>query len=141
MGTKLGDKRGPYKTTKHRRKNGKIRCKNCDRWQKEERFPKDKRGTKLTRCLECINLIKYGIDYSILSDMLIAHNGRCAICKEKETKKSRWSNEVRRLAIDHCHKTGKVRGLLCGRCNTVLGMMNDNTALLLSAVEYLDRSV
>jgi len=42
--------------------------------------------------------------------------------------------------VDHCHKTGAVRGLLCPSCNSVLGMFNDDTALFARAIDYLEMS-
>jgi hypothetical protein len=60
----------------------------------------------------------------------------CAICKRVETRKnangSTWS-----LSVDHCHTTGVIRGLLCGRCNTGLGMFLDDPTLLENAISYL----
>lgn len=62
--------------------------------------------------------------------MLAYQGGKCAICEEKcVTNKE--------LAIDHCHKTGRIRGLLCMRCNTALGMFRDNPLLLEKAYIYL----
>lgn len=55
--------------------------------------------------------------------------GVCAICGRKEISK--------RLAVDHCHKIGKIRGLLCKNCNTGLGLFNDNEKLLTKAIRYL----
>jgi hypothetical protein len=65
-------------------------------------------------------------------EMLRVQNGKCAICKGNETRKF-WKN----LCIDHDHKTGKVRGLLCHHCNTMLGNVKDNPEILQSAIEYL----
>jgi hypothetical protein len=58
--------------------------------------------------------------------------GRCAICRRKPGK--------RRLAVDHCHKTGQIRGLLCGRCNIGLGHFKDSPKRLRAAIAYLARS-
>jgi len=58
--------------------------------------------------------------------------GCCAICKTHQ------SEIDRRLCVDHDHETGRVRGLLCYSCNTILGVARDNSDLLLSAVEYLE---
>jgi hypothetical protein len=61
--------------------------------------------------------------------MVKAQDGRCAICTGKEENSS--------LHVDHCHETGRVRGLLCIRCNRGLGYFLDNPAFLKSAIEYL----
>jgi hypothetical protein len=55
---------------------------------------------------------------------------RCAICKRPRM--------VKRLAQDHCHTSGKTRGLLCDACNTGLGMFEDDIARLAAAIAYLD---
>ena len=55
--------------------------------------------------------------------------GKCAICGRVSDK----------LVIDHCHKTDKIRGLLCFACNTGLGLFQDNTKTLLIAIEYLEK--
>ena len=58
-------------------------------------------------------------------------NNCCAICGKSQ------NNENRRFAIDHCHKTGKIRGLLCYTCNNGLGSFKDNVIFLLNAINYL----
>jgi len=65
----------------------------------------------------------------------LKQNGKCAICKKPETRKT--GNKIRELSIDHCHKTGKVRGLLCDSCNNGLGRFKDSVKLLESALKYL----
>ena len=62
--------------------------------------------------------------------MLENQNGVCAICLNS-------CNSGMRLAVDHCHETGKVRQLLCRRCNQSIGKFNDDPILLQKAVDYL----
>ena len=73
-------------------------------------------------------------DYNTL---LMKQNCVCAICFKKETIKHQ-SGTIRRLSIDHNHKTNKVRGLLCGNCNAGLGFFQDNPTLLRRAIKYLE---
>jgi hypothetical protein len=71
--------------------------------------------------------------------MLEDQNGVCAICKRTETRKSKLG-ELWQLSVDHCHDTGKVRGLLCFACNSSLGKFKDSIETLQNAIEYLKRS-
>ena len=75
---------------------------------------------------------QYGITLEQYDKMLANQNGGCAICGAKTP-----SNRTKYFAIDHCHATGKVRGLLCMKCNRGLGLFNDRTDLLKSASNYL----
>ncbi len=61
--------------------------------------------------------------------------GVCAICKQPETSTNR--GRVKRLSVDHCHTTRKIRGLLCQLCNTGLGSFRDSSEWLVAASEYL----
>ncbi|WP_425545633.1 endonuclease VII domain-containing protein [Glutamicibacter creatinolyticus] len=61
---------------------------------------------------------------------------KCAICGDPYGMESLKHP----LYVDHCHQTGKVRGLLCSRCNTGLGLFRDSPDLMLAAVTYLTRS-
>lgn len=74
---------------------------------------------------------RYGLTTDAYAQMMDAQNGVCAICKSPSTSK--------RLAIDHCHTTGKVRALLCQNCNVSLGGFKDDPRLLLEAAKYLLR--
>ena len=83
----------------------------------------------------------YGLtteDYEIL---LKKQNGLCAICNRAETSKSPIDESFRRLAVDHDHETGKVRGLLCASCNNGLGCFKDNIDLLQASVDYLKLAI
>lgn len=69
-------------------------------------------------------------------EMHRAQKGLCAACKKPEWVKQYGT--VKRLSVDHCHATGKVRGLLCTRCNRTLGAVRDDPALLRALAEYLE---
>lgn len=72
---------------------------------------------------------KYGITIQQYDALFAAQNGVCAICSRPPGK--------RRLAVDHCHTTKAVRGLLCVQCNTAIGKLNDDPELLRRAIAYL----
>lgn len=77
------------------------------------------------------------IDVSTYYKMLEEQNHVCAICSQPETRKSRTEGKICQLAIDHNHKTGAIRQLLCHSCNTGIGKFKDNISLLQSAITYL----
>lgn len=70
-------------------------------------------------------------------EMLAAQGGVCAICGNKETHKYK-SGKLKELAVDHCHDSKKVRGLLCMNCNQALGRFQDNIENLRRAIRYLE---
>lgn len=76
------------------------------------------------------NLKTYGLTVEQYEEMLQHQNNVCAICLENCTS-------GKRLAVDHCHITGRVRQLLCRRCNQSIGKFNDDPILLQKAVNYL----
>ncbi|MER7596264.1 endonuclease VII domain-containing protein [Streptomyces hydrogenans] len=76
----------------------------------------------------------YGITEEEYVVMLEAQGHACAICGSKE-----WPGKDNRPHVDHCHSTGRVRGILCGRCNVALGLMDDDAGRLRTAAEYLER--
>lgn len=82
----------------------------------------------------------YNISIEEYNILLTNKNNVCAICKKKEKRKNR-SGKIYKLHVDHCHKTGKIRGLLCHNCNTGIGRFKDDLILLNQALEYLKRSL
>lgn len=113
-------------------------CKRGHSYLEYRVFRKD--GT--SECRLCRNLIaslsrrdyllkyNYGITHEDYNKLSQEQKDVCAICK----KKSRFEF----LDIDHCHKTGKIRGLLCQKCNKALGLFNDDQVLFESALIYLN---
>jgi hypothetical protein len=77
---------------------------------------------------------KFGITSAQYDAMLAKQDFKCAICHSDNPAAPRGG----RFAVDHCHATGRVRGLLCSNCNTGLGRFKDNTQFLRSAIEYLN---
>lgn len=76
---------------------------------------------------------QYGMTIRDFEDLEIRQGGLCAICG--------GTNKDRRLHVDHDHKTGIIRGLLCFNCNTGLGKFVDDPALLRAATKYLEESM
>ena len=76
----------------------------------------------------------YGLTLEDYDAMLLEQNGGCAICSKEETISGKGV-----LSVDHDHKSGKVRGLLCDTCNRGLGHFFDNTEYLTNAVLYLQQ--
>jgi len=100
-------------------------CKKCRSLQEKEKWNSKSAVEKFAARSH-----KYGVTKEFLTELYLRQNGHCAICKQKPTGK-------RGLAVDHCHKTGRVRGLLCHGCNVSLGQFKDDISILNNAIEYL----
>ena len=81
---------------------------------------------------------KYGITLEEYNQMSAAQNNVCDICKEPETRRHQ-NGTLCRLAVDHDHFTGKVRGLLCWRCNSAMGSFEERNVPILNIEEYLEK--
>lgn len=79
----------------------------------------------------------FGLTNDQYEEMYQAQNGVCAICSSQEWQIHGKSKQIQRLSVDHCHKTSQVRGLLCHRCNRLLGMLQEDLCLLKSIEAYL----
>lgn len=75
---------------------------------------------------------KYGMSVEDFNALHESQGGACAICRTTLTTENRGT------VVDHCHETGRVRGLLCQGCNRGLGLLKDNPEVLVSAAEYLN---
>ena len=76
---------------------------------------------------------------SFRKSLLEKQNFKCAICGKTETKLNPRTHQPRDLAVDHCHKTNKVRALLCSGCNLTLGHIDDNIDTLVRMIDYLKK--
>lgn len=99
------------------------------RYHEVRKHDPEYRAKASRRAVAAYRLDRYNIDAEAFAIMLEEHDGVCGICK-KPPKKGL-------LCIDHCHKTGRVRGLLCRNCNTAIGLLEDDPGLLGDALEYL----
>jgi len=114
---------------KYKKKNREKVLQNLKEYRKshKEEIKKQKRNHRL--------LINYGLNEIEYNKLFVKQNGVCAICFEKEKVLIR--GKVPPLSVDHDHKTKKVRGLLCSRCNLILGGSNDNIKILENCIKYL----
>lgn len=102
--------------------NKPYRCKTCD---------KVYRQINKNKVREYQLQYKFKISLEDYNRKLVEQNGVCAICGKVD--------KTKQLAVDHCHTTGKVRGLLCSHCNQALGHFRDSINVVKSALEYLKK--
>lgn len=81
---------------------------------------------------------KFGLSLEDYERMLSEQDGACKICRKIETRMNNKKNTIATLAVDHCHKTGAIRGLLCFKCNAAIGMLSDCVKTLQAAIDYLN---
>lgn len=101
-------------------------CRVCSNKKRKEWDLEDPERTKGKYLKEA-----YGISFKDYTEMLEAQNHKCAICGKDETRFQK------KLVVDHCHATGKVRQLLCNFCNHGLGNFLDKPEVMLEAIKYL----
>lgn len=95
---------------------------------------------KSSRNIKNLYLLRdYGITIDEFEIKLEQQDFKCAICGENEKMVNATTKKINRLSIDHCHKTGDIRGLLCSNCNRGIGFFKDSQELLLKAIEYLKK--
>ena len=116
--------------------SSRVTCRKCTQkrardWRKAN---PDKRAAQKRRAAMKFRLGRGG--EKSYNNMYISQNGVCAICGEKEREKTN-KGMTKHLAVDHDHKTGKTRGLLCKKCNIGISMLGDDLDVLASATSYL----
>lgn len=126
--------------------NGLKLCSNCNIIKPVSEYGLDQfTKFKLTsHCKPCISeksklhrkkhslLYKYKLDISDFNNLLILQNNCCAICNVE------FKDDPKNTHVDHCHTTGRVRGILCRTCNNGLGFFKDNSEILNKAINYLN---
>lgn len=109
-------------------------CKKCskinNRRYRDKEYRKKWAASYYQRNKHKIGLKKYGLSVEDYDTKLKSQDQACAICKRQDNS---------RLFVDHCHKTGQIRGLLCSSCNFLLGHANESKQILLNSVEYLSK--
>lgn len=106
-----------------------VWCKACESAKYRRRY----RANPRLLCDQVANARRrrlYGITPEQFDATLAAQGGVCALCSKPPSAR-------RKFAVDHCHTTGKVRGLLCFACNVALGKFNEDPVLMLKAVGYV----
>ena len=135
---------------------GVKKCSKCKETKDVSQFNKRvNRATGIqSQCKACISaskvydpeksrqwlLKKYGINQEIFDELLNSQNNSCAICKVHINDAYKDASRKAQLCVDHCHTTGKVRGLLCDKCNRGIGLLQDNLSILKNAVIYLEKN-
>ena len=109
-------------------KDGKAsRCKLCSKEYSAKKYKENPHKMRVDKIFR-----KYGLTEQGYNQLLQKQNFNCKIC-EKHTE----DNLYGKLYVDHCHRTGIVRGLLCHKCNSFLGLINDDENILNKAIQYL----
>lgn len=115
------------------------KCRTCKEIKSlsEFRKPTTYKGVPYWQCKECSykgvrknKLAKYGLSIEEYDALLLHQNEKCAICRQPPNKQ--------KLAVDHNHTTNKIRGLLCNRCNLLIGFAREDFAVLERAKNYLE---
>jgi Autographiviridae endonuclease VII len=114
---------------KYKNEHPELRAQESKKWR-EEHPERSKISNKRSKYLS-----KYGLTLNGLVQIFDTQEGKCAICNSLIILGGKAGAKV-----DHCHKTGMIRGILCSLCNTGLGHFKDNITYLSSAIEYLKRA-
>lgn len=114
--------------------NSSYQSKYCSKICNRKAYYKRNKLIAKARVTETYNKRVYGLTSAEVMELKQAQNHSCKICGVHE---SEIHGKRKILYVDHCHATGKVRGLLCFACNSVLGYSRDNPSILKAAITYL----
>lgn len=132
------DPNDPRKKESQRRSNAKYRAANLDKVRQIQRDAAKKlRESSPDRIRAYDRKSNYGLSHADYEAMRQSQAGACAICSQQMRVGGRPGMDQEH--VDHDHHTGRVRGLLCSRCNTSIGKFNDDPQLLRKAAEYIER--
>jgi len=147
----------PLHEVRLKREQGRKRCPHCEKYKALDKFHVDssKWDGRQAWCKMCLTQRarkryaqgkvytpkkqayyrkrNYGIDETVYQAMLLAQDRKCAICHQPETAKKGT------LSVDHSHVTGEIRGLLCYKCNSALGSLDDDPERIRALLEYLEK--
>ena len=125
-------------------------CKKCSgkRYENWVRQPSNKESNRETqrqwaknnpeKCENARLKYRFGITLEDYKKLLAKHGNKCAICEITTEEYAKINKH--KFHVDHCHTTGKVRGLLCNNCNVSLGGFRDSKEILEAAIKYLEES-
>jgi len=127
------------------------KCSKCGWVKQPEDFPRNRRvckpctaeykkswNSENSHKVRNYNFKEFGIGVEEYDKMLAQQKGCCAICFQPES--AIMYGKPMSLAVDHCHETGDVRGLLCANCNNGLGRFKDDIGLLQQAILYIEKA-
>ena len=113
-------------------------CKKCSNARSRDQYHNNRVAALHTK-LQYHLSVNYKLTAEAWEALFVKQNGACAICKQPETKFNNKSQQLQKLCVDHNHKTGKVRGLLCNNCNQILGRLNENRDTIRRMYWYLEK--
>jgi len=116
-----------------------YRCKDCDKIAGLAYRELHKERDRTRRKWERINRL-YGLSREEYLELWELQSGSCAICSQPLKEGWSKSHDKHRAVVDHCHKTGRVRGLLCTMCNKGVGLLGDTSSLVFKAYKYLKKT-
>ncbi len=124
-----------------KRRNPERVKRNMREWSQKNRYGNEEHLAKKRASESTAQRVlkKYGLTPEEYAAMLVAQGGVCAVCRRAEFAVNKVHGTPLRLTVDHCHETGRVRGLLCGNCNRAAGMLRDDPVLVRALAAYLEK--
>lgn len=117
-----------------------MKCSKCERVLTKEDFHKDKQKKNgiRSRCKHCSKheawttklRLRYGMTENLYNEMLVKQCGKCNICHKPP--------KYKRLSVDHCHTTGRIRALLCNECNIAVGWIEKYKNNIMDYIKYVE---